>query len=228
MKLSKLQKHYLRTFKKIKKHLQPGVAPMYVKLTERDLLIEPTKSTKLFAKYLGQQILLAAGLTPNQTYSLRTEAPQTIDVICTINYIPCLIVFVNQELHAIHMGYDPVQDTFDDKVVLQNGITVLSSSVREIHVHPNNSFLQFNITSHPMYGKQELDTVLNELVQEYNITEEEIPEELQFQLDTIAPNTQYYFPVYQRALHIKRNMNSLKAIGKKPSVLQILRFSAGI
>ena len=136
MKLSNLQKHYQRTFNANRRHTTLGKAPMYVKnvkSVDTNIIYNADKRTKQYAKYLGVQILLATSYAEQgkTKYSLRTKAPYVIDVICTINDVPCLIVFSNNKVHAIHMGYDPIEDTFNDYVVLHNvGITIPSSSVR--------------------------------------------------------------------------------------------------
>lgn len=232
MKMSGRQKHYQRTFNKNRRHTTPGKAPMYVKSVSVDsnTIYNADKRTKQYAKYLGVQILLATSTEGNgkTKYSLRTKAPHVIDVICTINNVPCLIVFVNQKVHAIHMGYNPIEDTFDDHVVLNNeGLVIPSSSVRGMNYNYGLQF-KFRIVTHPMYGEEALDKELNDIVQMYNITEEEISEELQFQLDTVLPHTQYYLPVYQRAIQIQRKLDSLKEQGKNCTVLHLLRYAAGL
>lgn len=230
MKLSNRQKHYQMTFNANRRHTTPGKAPMYVKPADTNTIYNADKRTKQYAKYLGVQILLATSHSyqGKTKYSIRTKAPHVIDVICTINNVPCLIVFVNHKVHAIHMGYDPIEDTFNDHVVLQNeGITIPSSSVRGM-INNNELQFKFRIVTHPMYGEEAIDKELNDIVQTYNITEQEISEELQFQLDTLVPNTQYYIPVYQRAIQIQRKLDSLVAQGTKCTVLHILRFAAGL
>ena len=230
MKLSGRQKHYQRTFKQNRRHTTPGKAPKYNKRLDSNTIYNADKRTKQYAKYLGVQILLATSYEDQgkTKYSLRTKVPYVIDVICTINNVSCLIVFMNQKVHAIHMGYDPVEDTFNDYVVLNNvGITIPSSSVRGMNYNYELQF-KFRLISHPQFGEEALDKELNDIVQTYNITEQEISEELQFQLDTILPHTQYYIPVYQRAIQIQRKIDSLIAQGEKLTVLHILRYAAGL
>ena len=234
MKLSNLQKHYQRTFNANRRHTTPGKAPMYVKnvkSVDTNIIYNADKRTKQYAKYLGVQILLATSYAEQgkTKYSLRTKAPYVIDVICTINNVPCLIVFSNNKVHAIHMGYDPVEDTFNDYVVLYNeGITIPASSVRRMRHSQQSQQFKFRLISHPHFSEEALDKELNDIVQTYNITDKEIPEELQFQLDTIVPHTQYYIPVYQRAIQIQHKIDSLIEQGKKCTVLHILRYAAGL
>lgn len=231
MKLSNLQKHYQKTFKQNKRHTPPGNVTKYNKRLDTNTIYNADKRTKQYAKYVGVQILLATSYAEQgkTKYSLRTKAPHVIDVICTINNVPCLIVFSNNKVHAIHMGYDPIEDTFNDNVVLHNeGITIPSSSVRRMRYPQQSQQFKFKLISHPQFSEGELDKELNDIVQTYNITDKEIPEELQFQLDTIVPHTQYYIPVYQRAIQIQRKIDSLIEQGKKCTVLHILRYSAGL
>lgn len=233
MKLTNLQKHYQRTFNANRRHTTPGKAPMYVTPTDTNTNYNADKRTKQYAKYLGVQIHLATSHSyqGKTKYSLRTKVPYVIDVICTINNVPCLIVFSNNKVYAIHMGYDPIEETFNDSVVLHNeGITIPSSSVRRMRYNQELPF-KFKLTTYPQYGDDAIDSIdkeLNDIVQTYNITDKEIPEELQFQLDTILPHTQYYIPVYQRAVQIQRKLDSLIEQGTKCTVLHILRYAAGL
>ena len=229
MKLSKLQKHYQRTFNKNRRDTTPGKAPKYNQPLDTITFYEADKRTKQYAKYLGVQIL--ATLYPDQgktKYSLRTKAPDVIDVICTINNVPCLIVFSNNKVYEIHMGYDPIEETFNDYVVLHNeGITIPSSSVRRMRYNQDLPF-KFRLTTYQQLVEDDLDKELNDIVQTYNITDQEITEELQFQLDTVLPYSQYYIPVYQRAIQIQRKIDSLIAQGDKLTVLHILRYATGL
>lgn len=240
MKLSKLQKHYQKTFKRIRRYTPPGAPVRYYQ--HEDLYANTYKANnhaRKYAKYLNSKIVYAQSQS-NIKSNNSTKLSSVLDILVQINDINCLVVLSDKRLNAIHMISntedeniydDPFPHEYPLTTVVHNN-TVLNSSIRSYNKQTGIEVI-FRNTLITSQGKdttvlRNIEQNLNDIVQTYSITDEEIPEELMFQIDTIVPNAQYYIPLYQRAIHINKQLQYYKDKGITPTIVQCIRLCNGL
>lgn len=243
MKLSKLQKHYQKTFNKIRRYTPPGAPVRYYKPEQLyPTTYQANKHARLYAKYMNSNIVYAQSQS-NINANNSTKLSSVLDILVQINDILCLVVLSEKHLNSIHMicnkndnarnGHknNPFPHEYPLTSVVHNN-TVLNSSIRSYNKQTGIEVI-FRNTLITTAGKdtkelRNIEQNLNDIVQTYSITDEEIQEELMFQIDTIVPNAQYYIPLYQRAIHINKQLQYYKDKGITPTIVQCIRLCNGL
>lgn len=217
MKLTNLQKHYQDSFNKARPFEPPGAAIKYRVLQTYAHKPYTNKKANQYAKYMNVQILGSAS-NKNILPSLRSKTPYMIKVLVHINKIPCTITYMNDNSPSLAMGYNNSTKDYDLYSTVNN-TTVLNCELQIVDDVPMFLNTRVNRYHHSFVQTQDLQ----EIISAYNITDAELTEEQQFQLDTTSDTVQYYISMYQRMYHIMKQLE----LNPNPSVLQLIRYSTG-